>query len=288
MNAIDFNSRAADYVRIAKAIAYLQDNFQDQPDLDTLAAQVHLSKYHFQRLFKRWAGVTPNQFLQFLTLEYAKARLDESKSLLETALDAGLSGSSRLHDLFVTFEGITPGEYKRQCAGLPISHGFYATPFGRCLLATTPRGICHLGFIDTEPAVTALEELRALWPGAVWRPAGATGAAIVARIFRAGPTPPGRPFHLLLKGTNFQIKVWRALLKLPAGAMLSYGDLADVLGIPTAVRAVAGAVARNPVAYLIPCHRVITKSGRIHHYRWGATRKRAILAKEAAVHQTAA
>jgi AraC family transcriptional regulator of adaptative response/methylated-DNA-[protein]-cysteine methyltransferase len=242
---------------------------------------VHLSKYHFQRLFKRWAGISPTQFLHFLTLEYAKERLRESHSVLDAALDAGLSGPGRLHDLFVTFEAITPGEYKRQGAGLQITYGFHDTPFGQCLLATTERGICALYFVQDGDRMAALEQLAEHWPQARLEENASQTQPLVDRIFAPDSAKQARPFHLLLKGTNFQVKVWQALLAIPPGALASYQDVAAYLGKPNGARAVGGAVARNPVAYLIPCHRVINKAGEIHRYRWGATRKKAMVGWEA-------
>jgi len=275
-----FSQQASDYQRVAQAINYLEANFRDQPNLDEIAASVHLSKYHFQRLFKEWAGISPSQFMQFLTIEYAKQRLAKSQSVYDAALDAGLSGAGRLHDLFVTFEGITPGEYKKRGSGLQIAYGFHDTPFGLCLLASTERGICNLSFVPNGE-VTAVERLKTDWPQAEFIENSPQTHVIVNQIFSPLPDKLSRPFHLLLKGTNFQINVWRALLAIPAGAMVSYQDVAAYIGKPKATQAVAQAIAHNPVGYLIPCHRVIRKSGDIQGYRWGTTRKRAILGWEA-------
>jgi AraC family transcriptional regulator of adaptative response/methylated-DNA-[protein]-cysteine methyltransferase len=272
--------QASDYQRVEQAIHYLEANFHTQPSLDEIANSVHLSKYHFQRLFKRWAGISPTQFLHFLTIEYAKQKLVESQSVYDAALEAGLSGSSRLHDLFVTFEAMTPGEYKRQGAGLQITYGFHQTPFGRCLLATTQRGICGLHFLPNGDSAV-LEQLRANWPQAQFVEKSSQTQRVVDRIFASGPMDQPRPFHLLLKGTNFQVNVWQALLAIPPGAMVSYQDVAAYLGRPTAARAVANAVAHNPIGYLIPCHRVIRKDGSINRYRWGTERKMAMLGWEA-------
>jgi AraC family transcriptional regulator of adaptative response/methylated-DNA-[protein]-cysteine methyltransferase len=249
--------------------------------LDQLAGSVHLSKYHFQRLFKRWAGISPTQFLQFLTLEYAKKRLRESQSVLDTALEAGLSGPGRLHDLFVTFEAMTPGEYKRQGAGLRISYGFHDTPFGECLLATTERGICALYFVERNDRQASLEQLVAHWPRAHLVEDSSQTQPLVERIFSPAKAGQSKPFHLLLKGTNFQVKVWQALLAIPPGALVSYGNLAAYIDKPKGAQAVGGALASNPIAYLIPCHRVISSSGEIHRYRWGAARKKAMIGWEA-------
>lgn len=274
--------QSEDFYRIEKAIKFVEANFLERPDLDEIAASVHLSKFHFQRLFRRWAGISPSQFLQFLTLEYAKKRLAESRSVLDVTFDAGLSGPGRLHDLFVTFEAMSPGEYKRQGAGLRISYGIHPSPFGRCLIATTPRGICYLGFADESSESYAESLLQQAWPGAeIVRDLSAT-APIVRDIFSLKPASDSRPFNLLLRGTNFQINVWKALVSIPRGRVLSYRDVAAYLGNPSAYRAVANAVAVNPVAFLIPCHRVIAGTGRIHKYRWGSARKKAILGWEAA------
>lgn len=277
-----YPEQLADYQRVEQAIRYLEENFRRQPSLEEMAASVHLSKYHFQRLFKRWAGVTPAQFLQFLTVEYAKEQLQAAESVLNTALASGLSGPGRLHDLFVNFTAMTPGEFKQQGAGLEIAYGFHPTPFGECLLATTERGICALRFVDDDRQVT-LTALQTEWSGARFAAAPQETAVLVTQLF-AGEKDGGgkRPFHLLLRGTNFQVQVWQALLHIPPGTMVTYQDVANLLGKPTATRAVASAIARNPVGYLIPCHRVISKAGKMHQYRWGSTRKKAILGWEAA------
>jgi len=281
MSAIDFSQQSEDYQRIEKAIRFIENNFTSQPTLDQIAESVHLSKYHFNRLFKRWAGISPIQFQQILTLEYAKEKLADARSLLDTAFDAGLSGPSRLHDLFVTFEAMTPGEFKKMGAGLEISYGFDYTPFGQCLVAVTERGICHLGFVDKDNRAEAFSHLQQNWPEATLFEEETRIRQIVSRIFRLKQPADSRPFHLHLKGTNFQVNVWRALLTIPVGSIVSYQDIAALIGHPKAFRAVANAIAINPVGYLIPCHRVISKSGKIHQYRWGSARKKAIVGWEA-------
>jgi AraC family transcriptional regulator of adaptative response/methylated-DNA-[protein]-cysteine methyltransferase len=280
MVATSFSQQANDYQRVEQAIRYLEANFRAQPSLDEIAKSVHLSKYHFQRLFKRWAGISPTQFLQFLTISYTKQKLVESESVFDTALEAGLSGSSRLHDLFVTFEAMTPGEYKKQGADLEISYGFHGSPFGPCLLATTKRGICGLSFVQDGQA-TALAQLMANWPKARFAEKSSKTQPIVDQVFAPMLANQPYPFHLLLKGTNFQVNVWQALLAIPRGAMVSYQDVAAYIGQPNATRAVANAIAHNPIGYLIPCHRVIRKDGTIHGYQWGRERKQAILGWEA-------
>jgi len=275
---------ADDYKRIADAIRYIDGNFTTQPTLDNIAASVHLSKYHFQRLFKRWAGITPTQFMQFLTLDFAKRKLRESRNILDTTYDAGLSGPSRLHDLFVTFDAMTPGEYKKKGRNLTISYGIHPTPYGHCLIAITERGICHLSFQEDASPAQAENILRRTWPlGFVVHDQSGT-ESMVSRIFTPASPDNGKPFHLLLKGTNFQINVWRALLTIPPSYVSSYGHLAARLGCPQATRAVSGAIAANPIGYLIPCHRVIAATGAFHHYQWGDVRKKAILGREMAIH----
>src|SRR5438034_6702893 len=271
-----------DYRRIERAIAFLQEHFLAQPDLAAIAKHVHLSEFHFQRLFTRWAGVSPKRFLQFLTVEHAKKQLAESKALLDVTFDTGLSSPSRLYDLFVTVEAVTPGEFKSRGAGLEIRYGFHATRFGTCLLAATERGICRLAFVHREPRDEAVEELKRYWRGAQVVESPSTTATFVERIFPRRQSRDGTPLNLLLAGTNFQLKVWQALLRIPTGALISYQTLACEVCTARASRAVANAVANNPIAYLIPCHRVIRNTGVIGDYRWGNVRKGALLAWEAA------
>lgn len=273
-----YSEAAGDYARIEKAIQYIEQNFQEQPDLSTIANHVGLSDYHFQRLFTRWAGTSPKRFVQFLTINFAKQLLADSKSVLDTTYEAGLSSPGRLHDLFVTHEAITPGEFKRQGAGMTIAYGFHATPFGDCLLATTERGVCNLLFVNGERRQT-YQTFADHWAGANLVEDAAQTQPFVEQLF--APTTNKR-FHLLLKGTNFQIQVWQALLQIPTGTAVSYGQVAQIMQNPGAVRAVGTAVGRNPIAFLIPCHRVIRQAGGFGQYRWGAARKKAILGWEAA------
>lgn len=282
MNNTIEHRQADDYYRIEKAIRFVEANYRDQPDLEAMAASVHLSKYHFQRLFRRWAGISPNQFMQFLTLGHAKKLLAESRSVLDATYESGLSGPGRLHDLFVTFEAFTPGEYKSRGAGLKIEYGVHPSPFGNCLLAVTPRGICYLGFVEKPSNRKIEQQLRAAWPNAEIKPNATLTAPLVEQIFGLKPPDEARPFNLLVRGTNFQINVWKALVTIPRGRVLSYRDVAACLGKPSAHRAVASAVALNPVSFLIPCHRVITATGDFGRYHWGETRKKAILGWEAA------
>ncbi len=282
----DFSEHSENYKRIESAIAYLGSNFKTQPSLDEIAASVHLSKYHFQRVFKRWAGVSPTQFSHYLTVEYAKKRLRDSQSIFETTLDAGLSSPGRLHDLFITFEAMTPGEYKNYGTGIEIQFGFHPTPFGECMLATTTRGICALHFISDGEKDAIFSNLKQEWPLARFIEDQTTTKPVVQKLFALYQPGIGRDFHLLLKGTNFQVRVWQAILAIPPGAMVAYQDIATQVATPSTARAVANAVARNPIGYLIPCHRVISKAGQIHNYRWGKNRKKAILGWEASCTQS--
>jgi len=269
-----------DYRRIAQAIRFLEEHRLARPTLDQAARQLGLSPFHFQRLFRRWAGVSPKRFLQFLTAEHARQLLRRSRSVLDTSLEVGLSGPSRLHDLMIAVDAVTPGEFKAGGAGIEIRYGLHDSPFGGCLIGLTARGICHLAFVDDDRAEAALEELRKAWPEAgLVEDRGAT-LEIVKRIFRRRKEGEEPVLPLLLRGTNFQLKVWRALLTIPAGALVSYRQLAEQLGAPGASRAVGNAVGRNPIAYLIPCHRVLRSSGEIGGYRWGTERKQALLGRE--------
>ncbi|MBI3830761.1 MAG: methylated-DNA--[protein]-cysteine S-methyltransferase [Planctomycetes bacterium] len=270
-----------DYRRIELAIRFLDRNATRQPDLEEIARAAHLSAFHFQRLFKRWAGVTPKRFLQILTVELAKERLAASRSVLDTAWDVGLSGPGRLHDLFVAVEAVTPGEFKARGAGLSIRYGFHATPFGLALLGVTERGVCHLAFVEESNERRALAELKCGFPAAQIAEDAVRTARFAEQVFQKNPKR-AKSEMVLHAGTNFQAKVWNALLRIPPGAVATYGEIACAIGKPKAVRAVGHAVARNSVAYLIPCHRVIRSLGVIGHYRWGPARKRIMLAWEAA------
>jgi len=272
---------ATDYERIERAIHYLEENYQRQPSLKELAQSTDLSEFHFQRLFRRWAGISPKRFVQYLTAGHAVRMLRESRTNLEAAYDSGLSGGGRLHDLLINLHAVTPGELKRAGTGLTIQYGFHPSSFGECLIGATSRGVCHLSFLSKEDRRAALTELAAEWPHAHIEEAPRVTAPLARRLFtRVNGHAPGIDLHV--RGTNFQIKVWEALLRIPPGGVVSYEYLARHIHAPRAVRAVANAVAHNPVAWLIPCHRVIRKSGALGGYRWGETRKRALLAWEAA------
>lgn len=278
-----YEQLSLDYTRVEHAIRFLEQNFQNQPDLKEIADSVGLSEYHFQRLFTRWAGISPKRFLQFLAVNYAKQLLVESKSVLDVTYETGLSSPGRLHDLFIACEAVTPGEFKKKGAGLSIAYGFHPTPFGQALLAVTERGICGLSFVSGQAREETLTALKRDWPQAVFIEDTARTQPLVEQIFMAvsaqGKMPPLR---LYLKGTNFQIKVWQALLNIPPGVVASYDTIAQMIGQPKAARAIGRAIGLNPIGYLIPCHRVIRKAGAIGNYRWGVTRKKAILGWEAA------
>ena len=278
MSATNYALLAEDYVRIEQAILFLEQNFRQQPDLKQIASHLGLSEYHFQRLFTRWAGISPKRFLQFLTVEYAKALLAEKRNLLDVTYETGLSSPGRLHDLFVTCEAVTPGELKKNGQGVTINYGFHPSPLGECLVAVTERGLCGLSFI-TGQREAAFRELVSVWSEADFVEDSAQTRLMAERIF--DPVRHTQALPVILKGTNFQLKVWQALLKIPAGAVVSYDDVAALIGQPGAARAVGNAVARNPVGYVIPCHRVIRKTGLLGKYHWGTVRKKAILGWEA-------
>ena len=274
--------RAEDYSRIEQAIHFLEENYHRQPELCEVADCVHLSEFHFQRMFRRWAGISPKRFVQFLTLEHAKKCLAGSHSVLDATYDAGLSSPGRLHDLFVNIEAMTPGEFKARGAGLRIHYGLHASPFGDCLLAVTERGVCGLGFVGGNGRAPLLRDFKSRWPAARWEENVLLTRPYISRIFAGDGNHGNRPITLVLHGTNFQLKVWEALLKVPMGSVVPYEDLAVTVCSARAARAVGSAVGSNPIAYLIPCHRVIRKGGEIGGYHWGSARKKAILAREAA------
>ena len=280
-----FTQLSEDYHRIAQAIRFLEDNALRQPELAEVAAYVGLSEYHFQRLFSRWAGISPKRFLQFLTKENAKALLDRT-TVLSAAYESGLSGPSRLYDLLVQCEAVTPAEYRSKGAGVDINFGFHPTPFGECLLALTRRGICFLAFVDGNRQFV-FDQLKLDWANATFHEDLAATGQVVDQVFSSwlsGSQPLGEPgmVTLHLHGTNFQIKVWEALLRIPPEAAISYADLADRVGSGNGARAVGNALAHNPIVCLIPCHRVLQKAGGFGDYRYGSARKKAILGWELA------
>lgn len=271
-----------DFQRIQRAIAYIWAHYSEQPTMDQVAAAVHLSTPHFTRLFSRWAGISPKQYLRTVTLDHAKQALRADADLLGASQQVGLSGPSRLHDLFVDLEAVSPGEFKLGGRGLEIRYAVLDSPFGPCLAALTPRGLCALHFLEQTDAVAALAKLRADWPGASLH-ADLPALEGVRRALQAlaGGVRP-EPLRVLVRGTNFQLQVWRALLRIPAGNTVSYSELAAQLGRPSAARAVGAAVGANRIGFLIPCHRVLRSGGQLGGYRWGEDRKRAMLAWEQA------
>ena len=276
----DFHQLSEDYLRIEQAIQYLEKHANTQPELSEIASAVGLSEYHFQRIFSRWAGISPKRFLQFITKESAKGLLTQSENLLDTTYGVGLSSLGRLHDLFVSTEAVTPGQYKSGGAGVTIRYGLHDTPFGKTLIGTTERGICHLGFVGSSEG-DAIDTLVASWQQAKMIEDQISTASLVEPIFDLSQRS-NTPLHLHLRGTNFQLKVWEALLRIPPGAVTSYQGLAEQAGRPGASRAVGTALGRNPIAVLIPCHRVIRKLGEFGQYRYGTIRKKALLGWEAA------
>jgi AraC family transcriptional regulator of adaptative response/methylated-DNA-[protein]-cysteine methyltransferase len=268
------------YSRIAEAIGYITENYKAQPGLEEVAEKIHVSPFHFQRMFTEWAGVSPKKFLQYITVEHAKKMLkDEQASLFDTAFETGLSGTGRLHDLFINIEGMSPGEYKNGGEELTINYSFAESPFGNILVASTPKGICHLAFADNEKG--ALEVLKNMFPRAAYRQMVDMAQQNVLYIFTHDWSRLNQ-IKLHLKGTAFQLKVWEALLKIPMGRLATYGGIASQIRQPKASRAVGAAIGDNPVAFLIPCHRVIQSSGVFGQYHWGAVRKTAMIGWEAA------
>lgn len=268
-----------DFGRIARAIRFIDENFRSQPRLAAIAQAAHLSEFHFNRLFRRWAGITPRQYLAFVTARAARGTLQESPSVLEAAYAVGLSGPGRLHDLLVSVDALTPGELKADGAGVKLTGGFSDTPFGRALLASTTRGVAHLSFVEAAQEARALASLKVQWPRAAFTHNDAAASALAAQIWDLGPRSPGG-LRLAVRGTNFQLKVWQALLQIGTGCAISYAQLARFAGVAGAARAVGNAVGANPVAWLIPCHNVLRQDGTLGGYRWGEDRKRAMRAWE--------
>jgi AraC family transcriptional regulator of adaptative response/methylated-DNA-[protein]-cysteine methyltransferase len=273
---------SSDYQRIEKAIKYLEEYFRDQPSLEEVAHYLNLSPFHFQRMFRRWAGISPKRFLQFLTIDYAKTLLDEAHTVLDATYESGLSSPGRMHDLFVTIDAVTPGEFRARGAGLQVFYGIHTSPFGECLLAATERGICDLSFITNAGCEEAVADLQTRWRGAELVECLQSILPLMDQIFPPSSHTGRRSVTLFLRGTNFQMKVWEALLRIPPGYVCSYEDIARTIGKPTAARAVGNAVGANPVSYIIPCHRAIRKVGLTGNYRWDPTRKKAMLGWEAA------
>jgi AraC family transcriptional regulator of adaptative response/methylated-DNA-[protein]-cysteine methyltransferase len=269
------------YQRIEQAIRYLEENFQRQPALEEVAEKIHVSPFHFQRMFTEWAGISPKRFLQFLTIDFLKEKLQESKNLVEAAEAAGLSSQSRVYDLFTTLEAVTPQEYKQRGSGIRIEYGFHETPFGKCLIGITERGICWLSFLigKQDPRVE-LENMKHHWNNSVFHEDQFLTQAFVEKIF--SPIATSQKLHLLVKGTNFQVKVWEALLRIPTGSVTTYQTIANSVNNPKALQAIGSAVGSNHIAYLIPCHRVIRKDGILGEYRWSSVKKKSIIGWEMA------
>jgi AraC family transcriptional regulator, regulatory protein of adaptative response / methylated-DNA-[protein]-cysteine methyltransferase len=287
--------QTGDYDRVRRALEYMTRRWKRQPSLDEVAVHIGLSPSHFHHLFKRFAGITPKAFLQAITLDHAKALLKDSASLLDTSYEVGLSGPSRLHDLFVTHEAMSPGEWKTGGEGLALRFGFHDSPFGEALAVMTERGLAGLGWVDDKdgPGTAgdtgkpaggrdgALADMRRRWPNARFIEDGAGAAATVDRIFEARRWSRDRPLRVVMLGSDFEVRVWSALLRIPMGRAATYGDVANHIGKPGAARAVGAAVGRNPISFVVPCHRVLGKSGALTGYHWGLTRKQAILGWEA-------
>ena len=282
IGVMESNEQHDGYQRVERALRYLEAYRTKQPTLDDVADHVGLSPFHFQRLFSRWVGISPKRFLQFLTIEHARQCLAETRSVLDATFKAGLSSPGRLHDLMVAVDAVTPGEFKQRGEGLSIRYGHQPSPFGPCLIGVTDRGVCWLSFHDEAAESMGLDGLKQSFGDADLRKDSRESSTWCDQIFHHSRVGDEPPLQVLLSGTNFQLKVWEALLKVPAGGLCSYQDLAALMGRPTATRAVASAVAANHIAYLIPCHRVIRSMGAFGEYRWGAVRKQAIVGWEQA------
>jgi AraC family transcriptional regulator of adaptative response/methylated-DNA-[protein]-cysteine methyltransferase len=272
-----------DYDLVRRAIAFLSGKWEEQPTLERLAAHLGLSPAHTQRLFKRWCGLSPKEFVQAVTIDHARNLLTSSASVLDAAHEVGLSGAGRLHDLFVDHEAMTPGEFKRRGDGLEIAYGFHDTPFGDALLLATDRGVAGLAFVDEDKGQSreeALGDMTGRWPKAKFIDAPERTAAHAARIFDPGCWSAEQPVRLVLIGTDFEIRVWQALLRIPMGRAVTYADIARHIGHPAASRAVGSAVGRNPISFVVPCHRVLRGDGQLGGYHWGLTRKRALIGWE--------
>ena len=276
MNNETISQQSQDYAIIAQAIRYLEAHRFEQPGLSQLAQSLHLSEYHLQRVFSRWVGISPKKFMHYLTKEHAKQLLKGSQDLLTTAHGVGLSGPGRLHDMFVAYEAMSPGEYKALGSGLRIKYGIHASPFGDCLVALTARGICNLLFIQNRDHNAVFAALESSWPAAQIEEDQKATASIIDEMVSIFQVPAASPMRIFVKGTNFQIKVWEALMQIPAGSVAAYQQIAVQIGMPGSERAVGNAIAKNPIPVLIPCHRVIRKSGEFGAYRWGTSRKKAL------------
>lgn len=282
METPNYDQMSQDYERVEQVIQFIDSHQDQQPSLKEMAQHVNLSEYHFQRIFSRWVGISPKRFLQYLTRERAKQLLLQSDDLLSVAHESGLSGPGRLHDLFVTSEAVTPGEYKQRGQGVVIHYGLHPSPFGECLVAKTGRGICNLMFVNEQNHDAVFSLLEKSWPAARLEESREDTRSVIDEMADIFHRESSSPLRLHLHGTNFQIKVWEALLSIPPGSVVSYEDIAIYIGTPKATRAVGNAISRNPVPVLIPCHRVLRKTGQFGGYRWGVSRKKALLGWELA------
>ena len=269
---------ASDYAAVKRAIEFISTRWREQPSIEAVADHVGLSPSHFQHLFKRWAGLTPKAFLQAITIERARELLRDSASVLDAAYDVGLSGPSRLHDLFVTHEALTPGDYRRD--DLVLRYGFHASPFGEAIVVAAPRGLAGIGFVDDDRA-KALADMTRRWPRAQFVHDREATATYAARVFDPALWRPDQPLRLVMIGTDFEVRVWETLLAVPMGRATTYSDIARKLGKPKAARAVGAAVGKNPISFVVPCHRVLGRSGALTGYHWGLARKQAIIGWEA-------
>lgn len=276
-------SETDDYETVKSVLAYVSDHWRDQPSLEEIAAIAGMEPTRLHKTFKRWAGITPKEFLQAITIDHARRLLEQSATVLDTAYEVGLSGPGRLHDLFVSHEAVTPGDVRTRGAGLTIVYGFHPSPFGQALVMATERGLCGLGFADPGEETHALADMMGRWPRAQYVAEPGATAKLAARIFDPGAWHPERPLKLVFIGSDFEIRVWETLLRIPLGGATTYSDIAAHLDKPKGARAVGGAVGRNPLSFVVPCHRVLGRSGSLTGYHWGLTRKRAILGWEAAL-----
>ncbi|HYY84162.1 MAG TPA: bifunctional helix-turn-helix domain-containing protein/methylated-DNA--[protein]-cysteine S-methyltransferase [Beijerinckiaceae bacterium] len=271
---------AGDYERIRRIVAFISERWREQPSLEDIAAHVGLSTTHVHHLFRRWCGLSPKAFLQAITLDNAKALLADSASVLDTTYELGLSGPARLHDLFVTHEAMTPGDYKAGGAGLTLRVGYHPSPFGEAILVATERGLAGLGFVDGGDRAAALADMQRRWPKAAYVEDEAATAPLARRIFDPLSWRPEQPLRVVLIGTDFEVRVWQTLLRVPLGRATTYSDIASRIGKPSASRAVGAAVGKNPISFVVPCHRVLGRSGALTGYHWGLTRKQAMLGWE--------
>ncbi len=279
--AVEDASPGDDYARIRAALEFIGAQAKRQPHVDEVAAHVGLSPSHLHHLFQRWAGLTPKAFLQAVTIDHARRLLRDNASLLDASLELGLSGPARLHDLFVTQDMMTPGEFKAGGAGLAFAYGFHPSPFGEAIAVVAPRGLAGMGFVDEAGREAALADMQRRWPKAAFREDAAATAPYVRRAFDPAHWRPDQPLRIVLIGSDFEVQVWRALLKVPLGGATTYSDVASEIGRPGAARAVGAAVGRNPISFVVPCHRVLGRTGALTGYHWGVVRKQAIIGWEA-------